>query len=314
MDNIKNVLTREESAVFALRALYSDYGYTRYKMSKFEEYDLYVRNKDFLVSDGIITFTDTDGRLLALKPDVTLSIIRNSRDNSDGLIKVQYNENVYRVSGGTHNFKEFMQVGLECLGAVGDKEITEVLLLAAKSLDLISPDNILEISHLDIVRGVLRAFDVKEDAQKRITAYLGQKNVNGIAEVCTAEGISECGLALIKKLATVYGAPSDVLPALEEFRINTEIGKAIDQLAGITAALSSFGIDKKLCIDFSLVGNMKYYNGIAIRGFVDGLPSGIISGGQYDNLMRKMGRSSRAIGFAVYLDELEKFNMTESFS
>ena len=72
------VLKSDESAAFALRSLYKSYGYCHYKMSKFEEYALYIKNKDFLVSDGIITFTDTSGKLLALKPDVTLSIINNS--------------------------------------------------------------------------------------------------------------------------------------------------------------------------------------------------------------------------------------------
>ena len=88
---------RSERAVFALRSLYRAHGYSQYKMSKFEEYDLYVRNKSFLISDHVITFTDTMGRLLALKPDVTLSIVKNSRDTA-GLQKVYYNENVYRTA------------------------------------------------------------------------------------------------------------------------------------------------------------------------------------------------------------------------
>ena len=62
----EKLLKREERAVYALRALYRQYGYQPFKMSKFEEYDLYVRNKDFLVSDRIITFNDTNGRLMAL--------------------------------------------------------------------------------------------------------------------------------------------------------------------------------------------------------------------------------------------------------
>ena len=74
----QNNISRTERAMYNLRNLYESYGYSQYKMSKFEEYDLYVRNKSFLVSDHIITFTDTDGKLMALKPDVTLSIIKNS--------------------------------------------------------------------------------------------------------------------------------------------------------------------------------------------------------------------------------------------
>lgn len=103
-----------------MRNLYESYGYRPFKMSRFEEYDLYTRNKDFLVSDSIITFTDTNGVLMALKPDVTLSIIKDSTDISGSVKKVYYNENIYRVSKGTQSFKEIMQTGLECLGDVDE--------------------------------------------------------------------------------------------------------------------------------------------------------------------------------------------------
>ena len=69
----------DERAGLLLRELYHQHGYQSYRMSKFEPYDLYARNKSFLVSENILTFTDTDGRLMALKPDVTLSIIKNIR-------------------------------------------------------------------------------------------------------------------------------------------------------------------------------------------------------------------------------------------
>jgi ATP phosphoribosyltransferase regulatory subunit len=77
-----------EKIAFRLRSLYNRYGYTQYKMSKFEEYDLYARNKDFLLSENVITFTDLSGKLMALKPDVTLSIVKNSRDDAENLQKL----------------------------------------------------------------------------------------------------------------------------------------------------------------------------------------------------------------------------------
>ena len=130
---IETYLKPEERAVFALRELYRGYGYLPFKMSKFEEYDLYVRNKDFLVSDRVITFTDMGGKLLALKPDVTLSIIKNGEDRPGEKQKVCYNENVYRVSGSTHHFKEILQTGLECIGDLDSYDICEVVTLAAAS-------------------------------------------------------------------------------------------------------------------------------------------------------------------------------------
>ena len=94
-------------------------------MNKFEEYDLYAHHKDFLVSDSVITFTDGSGKLLALKPDVTLSIVKNSKDLAAGVEKLFYTENVYRVAKGSRNFREIMQVGLECLGKVAASEIKD---------------------------------------------------------------------------------------------------------------------------------------------------------------------------------------------
>jgi ATP phosphoribosyltransferase regulatory subunit len=143
----ERILKNEERAVYALRSLYRGFGYTPYKMSKFEEYDLYVRNKDFLISDGIITFTDTAGKLLALKPDVTLSIVKNSKDTPSGVEKLYYNENVYRIAKGSRNYKEIMQTGLECIGSIGLYDVCEVLILAVKSLALLDGDWALDISH-----------------------------------------------------------------------------------------------------------------------------------------------------------------------
>ena len=63
---------------------------------------------------------------------------------------------------------------------------------------------------------------------------------------------------------------------------------------------------KSVRIDFSVLGGMKYYNGITFRGYVEGVPVSVVSGGQYDKLMARMGRKSKAIGFAVYMDPLER--------
>ena len=110
------LLKYEEKLNMSLRELYGAYGYLPFRMSRFEEYDLYVSNKSFLVSDSVITFTDTDGKLLALKPDVTLSIVKNCRPAEGTVEKLYYNENVFRVSRGTRDFREIMQTGLERIG------------------------------------------------------------------------------------------------------------------------------------------------------------------------------------------------------
>ena len=98
MKQAEMLLKKEEQVIFSLRALFEQYGYRKFKMSKFEEYDFYADNRSFLNSETILTFTGLDGKLLALKPDVTLSIVKNTKGSREAAERVYYNENVYPVS------------------------------------------------------------------------------------------------------------------------------------------------------------------------------------------------------------------------
>ncbi len=299
------VFENDELIIFKLRELYSRYGYMKYRMSKFEEYDLYVRNKDFLVSENIITFTDVDGKLMALKPDVTLSIIKNSRD-TQGIQKMYYNENVYRASKETRAFKEIMQTGLEAFGEIDSYCISEVVLLAAKSLECISEDYILDISHMGIVSEVLDEIDVSEKGRKALVKALGEKNIAGISAVCREEGIDESAADFLKMLVNVYGTPTEVIAKFKAIARGEKFDTSIKELENVSSVLTENGCIDKVRIDFSVVNDMSYYSGIVFKGFVNGVPEGVLSGGQYDNLMKKMSRKNGAIGFAVYLDVLER--------
>ena len=201
----ESIVKNEEKAVFALRALYKQYGYLPFKMSKFEEYDLYVRNKDFLVSDSVITFTDTNGRLLALKPDVTLSIIKNTRDEKGIKQKVYYNENVYRVSGSTHEFKEIMQAGLECIGDIDDYDIFEVIYLAAKSLATISSDFVLDVSHMGIFAAILDEVSDSADFKHEVARFISEKNSHETVALCEQYGISAENPSVLVDFIKLYG-------------------------------------------------------------------------------------------------------------
>lgn len=311
MQDLYNVLNNEERAVYSLRALYKDYGYTQYKMSKFEEYDLYVKNKEFLVSDSVITFTDTDGKLMALKPDVTLSIIKSNKEFKSGVKKLFYNENVYRVSKGTKAFKEIMQVGLECQGDIDKYTMLEVLLLAVKSLESISNDFILDISHLGVVSAVIENIGVSQSVRKKILACLGEKNSEGAISVCKSEGVDEKDAKLIGSLVNIYGAPEKVINSLTELKLCEKAMQAVLVLKELINELKRLGKDTNINIDLSVVNDTGYYNGIVFKGFINGIPTCVLSGGQYDLLMEKMGIKKGAIGFAVYLDSLGKLGETK---
>ncbi len=299
------VFENDEKAIFSLRSLYKSYGYSKYRMSKFEEYDFYVRNKDFLVSDNIITFTDSDGKLMALKPDVTLSIIKNSKESIGTVQKVYYNENVYRASGDTRDVKEIMQVGLECIGDVDDYCVSEVVLLAAKSLECISDDYVLDISHMGVISELLDYTGLSQNAQRELLNALGEKNIQSVEAITQSECLDSDKADLLKSLVTLYGTPTEVLKILKQYDISPQYQKAVKQLEDISSVLEESGYLKNTRIDFSVANNMKYYSGVAFKGFVNGIYTGVLSGGEYNKLMEKMKRPSSAIGFAVYTDMLK---------
>ena len=301
----------EEKAIFTLRALYGGYGYLPFKMSKFEEYDLYVRNKDFLVSDRVITFNDTNGKLLALKPDVTLSIIKNTTDSEGCKEKVYYNENVYRVSGSTHQFKEIMQTGLECIGDIDMYDIFEAVYLAAKSLDTVSSDFVLDISHMGVLSAVLDEVCGNEEFKKEIITLIGEKNPHEAAALCDKYGIGAFGKERICAFVNMHGSTKDVISKLEKLCLSDKSKAELDNLKELCALISDTEYADNIKIDFSVLNDMSYYNSIVFKGFIEGIPEGILSGGRYDKLMQKMGRKAGAIGFAVYLDMLERLDRKE---
>ncbi len=306
----ESIIRFEEKAIFRLRSLYQKHGYLPYKMSKFEEYDLYLRNKDFLVSDRVIAFNDTNGKLMALKPDVTLSIIKSGVDTEGTKQKVYYNENVYRVSESTHRFKEIMQAGLECIGDIDIFDIYEVISLAAESLYQISPDFCIEISNMDVVLAVVNKVCDNRDFVTKALMFISQKNAHDLKVLCDEYGVGDDGYQKIVLLISLYGKRSDVIDGLDS--LGTDFNT--DNIKLLAKMLDSSQFGDKIKFDFSVINDMNYYNGFVFKGFIDGICRGVLAGGQYDNMMKKMHRTSGAIGFALYLDRLDEIdNAKDSF-
>lgn len=305
------LLKSEEKVIFKLRGLYRKYGYTHFKMSKFEEYDLYAVNKEFLVSDSVITFTDTSGKLMALKPDVTLSIVKNSVDEAGVVNRLYYNENVYRISDKTHHYKEIMQTGLECIGDLTPYHLCEVVRLAALSLSTISNEAVLNLSHLGVISAALEGQEFGVGRQELLSC-IENKNTGGVRALCEQYDIGPARTAFLEALTEAYGEPKAVIGSLRGKTKEKKILAALDSFEK-TLVLCGEITGVRIAVDFSLVSNMTYYNGLIFRGYVKGIPTSVLRGGQYDRLMEKMGRSSRAIGFAVYLDLLDRLEKESEY-
>lgn len=282
-----------------LNTLYRSYGYLPYKMSRFESYDLYVQNRDFLQSDKIITFTGEDGQLLALKPDITLSIVKNAPQGPGVVEKVYYQENVYRTQPGGGPIRELPQAGLECVGDLSSYELAEVLLLAALSLSALPGASVLDISHMGLIQQVLDSCHVRTCHRPQVLAALEHKSPHGLA------GIPCHTPEKLELLLSCSGSPEAVLPRLKAQLTAPGELVAVSQLERLCRLLGRSGCTCQVRLDFSVNNQLKYYNGIVFKGYVQGVPASILSGGQYDRLPEKMGKQCKAMGFALYLDLLQ---------
>ncbi len=312
MELDQSILTGGEAAALKLRSLYRQYGYTPYKMSKFEEYELYALNKDFLSSDSIITFNDAGGKLMALKPDVTLSIVKNSPETPGQVQKVYYDEQVYRSTGNSNPIREIRQAGVECIGEIDTYHSCEVLLLAARSLYSISKSYLLDVSHMGLVAGLLGSIPVSDSCKRNLLACIGRKNIHGLEDLCRSSGVGDDMLGRLLTLASAYGTMESVLEKVRPVVMNDTMRASFSELEQVCSVLKNLGYDKNIMFDFSVASSLKYYNGLLFTGYIDGVPAGVLSGGRYDSLMLKMGKKSGAIGFAVYLDLLENLQTDKS--
>ncbi|MCI8454690.1 MAG: hypothetical protein HFE84_08775 [Lachnospiraceae bacterium] len=301
------LLKKEEQVVFGLRRLFEQYGYRRFEMSKFEEYDFYAENRSFLDSENILTFTGLDGKLLALKPDVTLSIVKNSKGSLDAADRVYYNENVYRARKGDKEYREIMQAGLEYIGPIDTYAVLEVLLLAKRCLEMIDGPYLMDLSHMGFVAGLLEGAGLAGGKKKRLLKAIREKNGHELYELCESEGVSEEMRGRLTALASIYGPLKETLPAVKALCCSERTGAAYAELFEICRCLEVCGELSRVSLDFSVVNDMDYYNGITFQGFIEGIPNGVLSGGRYDSLVHKLGKKGGAVGFAVYVHLLERF-------
>ena len=299
-------LQPKERASFALRALYEAAGCRKYHMGRFEEYGLYQANRSFLSSEQVITFTDLDGRLLALKPDVTLSIAKTAQPAPGETLRYYYHENVYRPSAESHTFKEISQMGLEMLGAVGEAQVQQAVCLAARSLDALGAEWVLEVSHMGYLFGLFDALGVPDAARAKLLEKLREKNAHELRAAAGVAGLADAAADILCSVLSLCGSYADTLAKAAALCRNNAMRAAVAELEALAVPLEKAG--GVIRLDMTLAGEMEYYNGLVFQGYLKALPRPLLKGGRYDLLMQKFTPGAGAIGFAVYLDELDRLS------
>ena len=296
-------LQKDEQVYLEMQQQFEKAGYSLYKMRRFEEYSLYLENKNFLNGENVITFNDMHGKLMALKPDVTLSIVKNARDEDE---KVYYRESVYRFDSTTSSFKEINQLGLEFIGDIKIEDAEQICYLAAECLSTIDKKSILALSHMGIITGIIKAMNIKMDKQDEALKAIKAKNYEALAEIGKSADED-----VLNKVKALFDAPTDfedAIKVLKDMNLNEDIDIAVSELEKIYKTARKGGRGDGVKLDFTIINDIAYYNGVIFQGFVSKVPRAILSGGRYDKLLEKFNKQKGAMGFAVSLSDLAVYN------
>lgn len=311
MQDIYALLRPDERVTLSLRSLYEKYGYRKFRMNRFEEYDFYAGYRDFLANGQIISFTDLDGKLMALRPDVTLSIVKKAQDRPMGSERLYYTEPVYRPAKGATGYRESFQVGVEYIGDLTPYAAVELVSLATQSLALIGPDYLLDLSHTGYLEGLLDSLPIDRALRRDIRSNIETKNAHELAQVAQGQ-LPQADIERLQAVARLSGPFGPTLSQARALATGDAMLQAVEELEQLYAALAASGEATPLRLDFSISSDAKYYSGLMLRGYISGVPAAVLSGGRYDPLLKRMGKPNlSAMGFAIYFDELARYLSAE---
>ena len=183
---------------------------------------------------------------------------------------------------------------------------TEVIMLALKSLETIGSDYLLDLSHMGFLIGLFEEAGIAPVEVSELLRHISSKNSAAVSDFCWRNGVSDEHCEIILKITGIYAPLDAALEQIKDFIRGEKMRSAYDKLADISRIMKLYGLKEKLYLDFSVVNDMNYYNDLIFRGFINGIYDGVLSGGRYDSLINKLGKKADAIGFAVYLDKLER--------
>jgi len=303
---IKN-MSKKDLVLLNIRKMYDSYGYKKISLPSFEEYDLYNENKDF-IDRNVLTVMSPNGKLLALRPDITLSVAKKvSKDQSLKYSKIYYQKNTYNLTKYV-GYEEDEQLGIELIGKESTFLDFEIINLAVKSLDIINKKSMIVLSHAGFISSVFENFDLEYEIKEQILDCINRKNSHDIQKILKRnEHISENVKKLIYKIPELSGNLENIEKELLKYEINVNTKKILSELKQLNSLLMKFYKKSKIIFDFSVVKNLNYYNGIILQGYIEGFPNVILTGGRYDKLFEKFGVDTGAVGFAILTDGLKGY-------
>lgn len=288
--------------------IFCKWGYKEIITPTVEFYETFNYNSQTLKEEDMYKFFDNSGRILVLRPDMTIPIARvvETKFKDEPLpIKLRYNSNVFRVHaslGGKRN--EYTDCGVELIGLEDKKSDLEVLVLALEALNKLGlSDFKLEIGNIGFFEGVFETLDINEESKEIIAQYIEDKNLKNLEDYLETLDIKDEYKEFFNKLPWLFGDKS-ILEEAKVLVFNDGLKANLEYLENLYSELETLGYGDKVTFDLGMVPRLNYYTGIIFRGYGEGVGNTVLRGGRYDKLITSGDKYIPAIGFSLDINSV----------
>jgi len=286
-----------------IRKVFSSHGYYEVETPIVEFYDVFSAETDITPQETMFKFFDGQGRILVLRPDLTIPVARVAATkfkDTNYPLRLSYIGNSFRyneLGGGKQ--KEFTQAGVELLGVNSPEADAEIIATAIDALLACGLENFqLDIGQVEFFKGLMEETGLSSEETEQMRLLVDSKDFVAIEELVKVHDIKDHLKELIFNLPGLFGS-IDVIDRVKEYPINRRCINALENLKRVLEIIDDYGYSKYVSVDLGMVQSVNYYTGTIFRGFTYGVGFPILSGGRYDGLVEKFGKSSPATGFSL---------------
>jgi ATP phosphoribosyltransferase regulatory subunit len=288
----------------ALRQRFILCGYDEIETPTYEYLDVFQSGVGAYMQESMIKFVGPSGRILVLRPDLTVPIARvaATKFSGDGVKRLFYIQNSYAAAEpAIGKAGEFTQAGIELIGDAGSAADAEVIALAVRSLKIAGlKEFTIDIGQVAYFKALVADFNLEETQTDALRHAVDSKNLFEIEAVANRLGITGRQKEQLMALPNLFGGPEvfDKALALSD---SEGCRDAVDNLRSVYSLLNEYGLSQHISIDFGMLHDIAYYSGIIFRGLTPKIGFPVVSGGRYDDLLAKFGQPAPATGFALGL-------------
>lgn len=300
---VKRVIERDIDSIFEA------WGYKEVITPTVEFYETFNNSFQTLNEEDMYKFFDNRGRILVLRPDMTIPIARvvqTKLKDAEFPLKLRYVSNVFRVHesfGGKRN--EFTDCGVELIGLEDKKADLEILVLALEALKKLELDDFkLEIGNIGFLKGILNNLNITKEQKETIAQFTEDKNLKSLEDYLSELDIDDDYKVFLNKLPWMFGDKS-ILNDAKKFAFNEDILSNIKYLETLYYELEKLGYGDNITFDLGMAPRLNYYTGIIFRGYGEGLGNTLLRGGRYDNLIKSKDENYiPSIGFSIDINSV----------